>query len=376
MSSDPPPTSPKRPDLVCVNRYHERVHPRPPTIVDVAAAAGVSRSTASRAMVNHPEVSKKTRAKVAKIAEELGYSPNPLAKAMLSGRTHTLGVILADVENPFFAQALRAITDTARESGFDVILANTDEHDDAERAAVQLMLQKRVDGIILSPANQLEINHLQRAAAKVPLVLIDRKIPALQADTVVVDNFTAAYQAVAHLTDLGHRRIAVASNASRPSDSVPYISSISERFDGVRAALRSADISPQPEDFWIGGWTFPISDAATARFEKDGPTAVLATDSLVALSALAAARNAGLRIPDDLSVITFDSSPWSEAFEPALSVVSQPVRELGTLAAQMVIQRVNGLDDPAREVQLPSTLIARRSTLQVRQGHHRVAGSI
>lgn len=313
-------------------------------------------------MGNHAEVSKATREKVFKVAQELGYSPNPLAKAMLSGRTHTLGVILADVENPFFAQALRAITDTARGAGYDVILANTDEHDDVERAAVQLMLEKRVDGIILSPANQLEIEHLQRAATTVPLVLIDRKVPALSADTVVIDNFSAAYHAVMHLTELGHTRIVVTSNASRPNDDVPYISSIAERFDGVRAALRASGITPDPSDFWIGGWTIPASETGVARFRDAPPTAILATDSLVALATLAAARKAGLTVPEDLSIITFDSSPWGEAFAPALSVISQPVRKLGSTAARMVIERIQGLDAPPREVQLPSSLIAREST--------------
>jgi LacI family transcriptional regulator len=335
---------------------------RPPTIIDVAAAAGVGRSTASRVMSDHPDVKAATREKVLKAAQDLGYSPNPLAQAMLSGRTHTLGVVLADVENPFFAQAMRAITDTARESGYDVILANTDERDEVERSAVQLMLDKRVDGIIVSPGNALGIDHLQRAAASVPVVLIDRKVPALNVDTVVIDNFLAAYHAVEHLTALGHTRIAVTSNASRARDDVPYISSIAERFDGVRAALRASGIVPRAQDFWIGGWTMPVGAEAVARFRDDPPTAILATDSLVALATLAAARKAGLTVPGDLSLITFDSSPWGEAFTPALSVVSQPVRDLGAIATRMAIERINGLSDPAREIQLPSTLIAREST--------------
>jgi LacI family transcriptional regulator len=271
-------------------------------------------------------------------------------------------VVLADVENPFFAQAMRAITDTARGLGYDVILANTDERDDVERSAIQLMLDKRVDGIIVSPGNPLEIDHLQRAAASVPVVLIDRKVPALNVDTVVIDNFSAAFHAIEHLTGLGHTRIAVTSNASRTSDDVPYISSISERFDGVRAALRASGITPRAEDFWIGGWTMPVSDASVARFRGDTPTAILATDSLVALATLAAARRAGLTVPGDLSLVTFDSSPWGEAFSPALSVVSQPVRELGAMATRMAIERTQGLSDPAREIQLPSTLVEREST--------------
>ncbi len=313
-------------------------------------------------MSGHAHVKATTRERVLEAAGVLGYSPNPLAQAMLSGRTRTLGVVLADVENPFFAQAMRAITDTARAAGYDAILANTDERDDAERSAVQLMLDKRVDGIILSPANPLEIDHLHRAAATVPLVLIDRKVPALSADTIVVDNFAAAFHAVAHLTALGHTRIAVTSNAARPQDDAAHISSIAERFDGVRAALRAAGIVPDPADFWIGGWTIPVRHDAIARFAADPPTAILATDSLVALSTLAAARKAGLTVPEDLSIITFDNSSWAEAFSPALSVVSQPVRELGATATRMAIERIEGRSGPPREVQLPSTLIIREST--------------
>lgn len=336
---------------------------RPPTIIDVANAAGVGRSTASRVMRNHENVKPATRERVLRAAEELGYSPNPLAQGMLSGRTHTLGVVLGDVENPFFAQAMRAITDTAREAGYDVILANTDEKLDAERAAIKLMLDKRVDGILVSTASSLDLEHLQRAMASTPVVLIDRKAPAMSADTVVVDNFSAAFHATRLLTELGHRQIAVASNATRQAEDTPYISSVSERFDGVRAALRAAGLEADAAPFWIGGWS-PTAHGDTSQRLSHGPrpTAILATDSLVALSALAAARRAGLDVPQDLSLITFDNSPWSEAFSPALTVVSQPVRELGTIATQMLIERAQGLTGPPREVQLQSTLIEREST--------------
>ena len=336
---------------------------RPPTIIDVANAAGVGRSTASRVMSGQPNVKAATRAKVLEAAERLGYSPNPLAQGMLSGRTHTLGVVLADVENPFFAQATRAITDTARGLGYDVILANTDEYLQAEEAAVRLMLDKRVDGIVISPTTSLRRDHLRRALQTTPVVLIDRKAPALGVDTVVVDNYTAAFRATQHLTHLGHTRIAVASNASRATPETPYISSVSERFDGVRAALRAAGITPNPDLFWIGGWHSDPQPAAIARLaHHTRPTAVLATDSLVALSTLSAARRAGLKVPDDLSLITFDNTPWSEVFSPSLTVVSQPVSELGATAARLLIERAEGYAGPPREVQLQSELIEREST--------------
>ena len=336
---------------------------RPPTIIDVANAAGVGRSTASRVMNGQAGVKAATREKVLEAAESLGYSPNPLAQGMLSGRTHTLGVVLADVENPFFAQATRAITDTARGLGYDIILANTDEHLEREQAAVQLMLDKRVDGIVVSPTSSLQLDHLRRALQTTPVVLIDRKAPALGVDTVVIDNYTAAFKATQLLTSLGHTRIAITSNAGRATPETPYISSVAERFDGVRAALRAAGITPDPELFWIGGWNAVPQPAAIARLaEHTPPTAVLATDSLVALSTLSAARRAGLRVPDDLSLITFDNSPWSEAFSPALSVVSQPVSELGATATRLLIERAEGYAGPPREVQLQTELIEREST--------------
>jgi LacI family transcriptional regulator len=343
----------------------EKPH-RPPTIIDVAKAAGVGRSTASRVMSGRGGVKPATREKVLQVAEELGYSPNPLAQGMLSGRTNTLGAVLGDVENPFFAQATRAITDTARAHGYDVILANSDERLEAEQAAVQLMVDKRVDGIIVSPASSLQVDHLRRALRTTPIVLIDRKVPALGVDTVVIDNYTAAFKATQLLTNLGHERIAVTSNASRETPDAPYISSVTERFDGVRAALRAAGITPDPNMFWIGGWKSSPDDTAVARFSGSlHPTAILATDSLVALSTLAAARRAGLSVPDDLSLITFDNSPWSEAFHPGLSVVSQPVRELGERATAMLIERAKGSAQPPREIQLQTTLIERESTARV-----------
>ena len=336
---------------------------RPPTIIDVANAAGVGRSTASRVMSGQTGVKPATREKVLEAAEKLGYSPNPLAQGMLSGRTHTLGVVLADVENPFFAQATRAITDTARGLGYDIILANTDEHLQAEQAAVRLMLDKRVDGIVVSPTSSLQLEHLRRALQTVPVVLIDRKAPALGVDTVVIDNYSAAFRATQLLTNLGHIRIAIASNATRATPDTPYISSVAERFDGVRAALRAAGIALDPDLFWIGGWGSVPQPAAIARLTRHTrPTAVLATDSLVALSTLSAARRAGLRVPDDLSLVTFDNSPWSEAFSPALSVISQPVSELGAMATRLLIERAEGYAGPPREVQLQTELIEREST--------------
>jgi LacI family transcriptional regulator len=336
---------------------------RPPTIIDVANAAGVGRSTASRVMNGQAGVKPATRDKVLEAAESLGYSPNPLAQGMLSGRTHTLGVVLSDVENPFFAQATRAITDAARDLGYDIILANTDEDLEAEKAAVQLMLQKRVDGILISPTSSSRVDHLQRALQTTPVVLFDRKAAALGVDTVAIDNHAAAFRAIQLLTSLGHTRIAVTSNAGRPTPETPYVSSIAERFDGVRAALCAEGVEPDPDLFWIGGWDPVPQPAAIARFaEPTRPTAVLATDSLVALSTLSAARRAGLRVPDDLSVITFDNGPWSEAFNPALSVVLQPVSELGATAVHLLIERAEGYAGPPRVVQLQGELIEREST--------------
>jgi LacI family transcriptional regulator len=171
-------------------------HGRPgalPTIADVARAAGVSSATAARVLGAYGYAGVETRQLVLKAAKRLGYKPNELARSMVTGRSKTIGVLVADIENLYFARAIRAITDTASANGFGVVLANTDEDIKLERDAVSVLLANRVDGLIISPTSSIEVDHIFGARDMgCPFVLLDRRVPVLNADTFAIDNFHAA----------------------------------------------------------------------------------------------------------------------------------------------------------------------------------------
>lgn len=346
-----------------------------PTIPDVARRAGVSSATAGRALGGYGYTSEATRQRVLAAADALGYRRNEVARSMATGRTFTIGVVIADIENPFFARATRAISDAARREGFNVILANTDEDLAAEVATVGLFVDKRVDGMIVSPTSSIETAHLARARdAGCPIVLLDRRIPALGADTIAIDNFSAAREAVSTLVRQGHRRIVLASNAPAYEDRHLLISSIRERIDGYRAAMIEAGVPVGDASVMLGGWNADAADRRLAVFDDRAtrPTALLATDNRVALGILHIARRLGLALPADLSLIAFDDAEWADAVSPPLSVISQPVRELGTAAAEMLIGRIRGAESGApQERLLPAHLVLRASTAAPSAGRAR-----
>src|SRR4051812_25277002 len=181
-----------------------------PTIPDVARRAGVSPATAARALGGYGSVSPAASDRVRAAAEALGYRANGVARSMITGRTMTLGVVLGDIENEFFSRVARGFTDVARAEGFDTIVANTDEQVGNERSAVRVFLERRVDGLMVAPASMTERAHLAAVRGSgAHLVVVDRRVPGLGVDTVLIDNVAAAGAAVAHLTAAGHRRIGV-----------------------------------------------------------------------------------------------------------------------------------------------------------------------
>ena len=182
---------------------------RPVTVADVATTAKVSKASAARVLGGYGIVSDKIREKVTTAAAALGYRPNELARSMTTGRSGTIGVIVGDIENVFFGLAVRGISDVARNAGFNVIIANSGEELSAEKSAINLLIGRRVDGLIVAPADRRELDHLSDAIrVGVPLVLFDRTIPALQVDSVVSPDREAAMTATRHLQNFGHRHIA------------------------------------------------------------------------------------------------------------------------------------------------------------------------
>jgi LacI family transcriptional regulator len=337
-----------------------------PTIPDVARRAGVSTATAARALGGYGAVSESAREAVLAAAEELGYRRNELARAMITGRTNTIGLVIADIENPFFARAVRGASDAARAAGYEVVLTNTDEDSDVERSSVRVLLSKRVDGIIAAPTSS-DADHLAAAQqAGCPVVLFDRRIQGFSVDTVLVDNVAAARDAVDRLVEAGHRRIAMVTGGttSDERDRNPLsVSTGNDRVDGFLDGLTTAGITA-PQAYLRTGAHSPEL-ACTLMGElldlPDRPTAVFASDSRVALGVLKAIREAGLTVPEEISMIGFDDADWTSVVNPPISVVEQPTYALGRRAAELLLARLSGDEAPAEVHMLPTSFLSRRS---------------
>src|SRR3954454_21843423 len=330
------------------------------TIPDVARAAGVSRATTARALGGYGSVSAETLNRVRTPAEQLGYRPNELARSMITGKTNTIGAVVADIGNPFFARVTRGLSDAARAAGFEVILVNTDEDLASERSALKVLLDKQVDGVIVAPASSLEPGHLRTAQeCGAEIVLIDRRVAGLEADAVLIDNRTAAREAVEHLLAAGHRRIALVTGGGDGAQ----LSTGTERIEGYVAALEAAGV---PEcTTYLRATAFDQARAerltAGVRALHARPTALFASDLVVALGALRAVQAAGLTIPAELTFVAFDDADWTTLITPPLSVVAQPAYDMGRKAAEVLIDRIHGNDAAPREHQLPTTFIERES---------------
>ena len=327
------------------------------TIRDVARAAGVSTATAARALGGYGHASPAARRKVSESARELGYRPNVVARALVSRATTTVGLVVGDIENPFFAAAARGLADVMDAHGYTVLLANADEDAGRERRAVDALRARQVDGMVVVPAPGASPEHLaELVTAGVPLVLLDRAVVGVAADSVLARNVAGARAAVAHLAGLGHRRIGVVSDS-------PEITSSAERIQGYRQALRAAGIAPEPGLISIGGPTRDDGEAAALRLldRADRPTAVFTANNFMTVGALRAARSLGLRIPDDVALVGFDDLDWTTLVQPPVTVVRQPVADLGRVAGERLLRRLEGDAGPPKRIRLDANLIVRGS---------------
>ncbi|WP_214413199.1 LacI family DNA-binding transcriptional regulator [Sphaerisporangium fuscum] len=348
----------------------------PPTISEVAREAGVGRATAARTLGGYGYVSPELRERVLAAAEKLGYRANALARSMSTGVSHTLGVIVADIGNPFFAGVMRGISDTSRARGFDTLVLSTYEDLEEEVAATNVLIDKRVDGVILSSAavHRKEVAHIKAAIDRgIPVVLVDRAVPSLELDTVVINNRDAARGAVEMLIEAGHRRIGFVWGP--PATGVPAtrrgllteasrnLWTDGERLRGYLDALDDARIPFDPELVMVGR---KIEERATEEVARmlalpDRPTALFCTETDAVTGSLRALRAAGLSYPRDIALIGFDDSAWAAVMEPPLTMIEQPVHELGAKAAEVLLDILEGAE-PRREMHvLTSRLIVRSS---------------
>lgn len=326
------------------------------TLKDVARKAGVSVATASRVLGGYGYASQRARSQVLRAARLLDYTSNAVARGMVKRRTHTIGVIVSDNANPFFATVVRGIEDVVRAHGYAVILCNADENPAKEDVYLRLLREKQVDGLLLASSGP-PTPHLRRwLRAGLPLVLIDRRLRGVAADAALVDNRDGARAAVRHLIALGHRRIGIISGP-------PQVFTGQERLAGYYEALREQGIEPEADLVRVGDFK-PHSGHQLAReFVRmpHRPTALFVANNLMTIGALTALKELGVAIPQEMAVVGFDDMEWASILTPPLTAVAQPAYVLGTSAAQLFIQRLEHPHRPPQEVVLKTRLVVRQS---------------
>jgi LacI family transcriptional regulator len=338
----------------------------PPTLRDVAAAAGVHPATASRALNLDTRVlvNADTARRVLDAATELGYRPNPIARGLKTSRSYTVGVVVPDLRNPLFPPIARGIEERLEPAGYTSLLANTDNDPERERLSFDALRARQVDGYITASARREHPLLQELAANGRPLVLANRRTDDEGLASVVPDDRDGMRQAVAHLAALGHSRL---THLAGPSD----VSTGVHRHEGFVQGMRAVGLAVDA-DLVVAGAGFTEAEVARlcrellargARF-----TAVLAGNDLLALGCIDALRDAGLDCPGDVSVVGFNDMDWSARFSPPLTTVRVPHQRLGMAAADLLLERLVDSHAEVRHVVLPVQLVVRGSTVPPREG--------
>ncbi|GAB2953813.1 LacI family DNA-binding transcriptional regulator [Streptomyces pseudoechinosporeus] len=324
------------------------------SIKDVAAEAGVSVATVSRVLNDHPSVSSGARTRVLAAVDALGYRRNAVARSLRTDQTHTLGLVISDVLNPYFTELARSVEEEARTHGYSVIIGNADEQPELQDHHVRNLLDRRIDGLLVSPTDGGSPLMLDAARAGTAMVFVDRWIPGVDVPVVRADGREAVRDLVAHLHGLGHRRLAIIAGPAATMTG-------SERVEAFREALREYGL-PLP-DAYVGQGDFQAASGrrATEAFLNlpEPPEVVFATDNLMALGALDAIRARGMSVPHDIALAAFDDIPWFVHTDPPITAIAQPTGELGRAAVRALVDRIEGR--PPQSVTLTARLVVRRS---------------
>lgn len=332
------------------------------SIKDIARAAQVSHSTVSRALSDSPLVSAETKARIQRLAREMGYSPDAQARSLVMGRTQTIGVVVTTITDPFIAEVVQSIETTAHEHDYSVILASSNAEPEREIAAVEMLHSKRVDCVVVtsSRVGALYQAHLDRL--RVPVVLLNSHSQESGSYTfsINVDNGHGGYLATDHLIQLGHRRIAYVAGLTNHSDDL-------DRLAGYRQALAAAGIPFDAALVLTGTGRVGGGERALPQLLglAEPPTAVFCYNDMTAIGLLCAARKQGVRIPEELAVVGFDDIPFASYVQPPLTTVAQPKPELGRRAVEMALALLAADGDGGRSVSdvlLQGELIVRASS--------------
>jgi len=330
------------------------------TRADVARRAGVSVPTVSYVINNGPRpVAQKTRERVLRAIRALDYAPLEAARSLRDRRTRTVGLILPDTANPSYAILVKGVEDTVFAHGWSLLLCLSAYEPERERAYAEIMIGKQVDGVLWVSSTTETAPVARLLKCQIPVVAIDREVPGFELNCVLADNFSGSQAATRYLLQLGHRHIGFIVRYSA-------LSNITERIRGYESALAEAGIPKNPALVVAGGFGFEEGRRAIGELIRltPRPSAVVVSPDVVAIGAIRACRDAGLRVPEDMSIIGFDDIPVSACISPSLTTVSLPIWEMGHRAAEMLLKLIeaNGEPGPRQRIVLPTALIPREST--------------
>jgi LacI family transcriptional regulator len=325
------------------------------TIKDIAKIANVSVATVSRVIRNKDVVKDETRSKVIEIVEKYGYIPSATARSMVSKRFNVIGVVIADISNPFYPQVVRGIENTVRALNYSLILCNTDEIEEREDSYLRILLEKGIDGLIIMPSRP-KIPLLKTYDLRnIPIVCVDRHIENINVDYVMVNNKYGAFIATELLIKNNHKRIGIVT--ARRS----HIT-MKKRIEGYLEALKKYNIEAD-DSLIVTGEFYPDDyEKATEKLFKlnSPPTAIFSAGNLVTMSVYKCLNKLGKRIPEDIALVGFDDIPWGEALNPPLTAISQPAYQIGATAAQLILQRIKKERPRIVGYQVPASRIDNR----------------
>jgi len=326
---------------------------------DVAKRSKVSVSTVSRVINKTGNIDPETLRRVQKAIKALDYKPNRVAQRLRlpSGQRKLIGLLVPDIQNPFYVDVVKGVEALAHEKGYAVFMGSFGQEEDKEAMYLDLMLSESVDGLIVAPSNEKQNKIVELVKNEFPLVCVDRSLSVIDSDVVLVNNVQAAFDAVEHLVQRGHKRIAYIGG-------LPTISTTVERNEGYVRALTKHGIEIDKELIRFGDSKHESGKMLAGELLDlpKPPTALFTGNSLITLGALETIHTRRMRIPEDIAIVGFDDMPWSISLNPPLTAVSQPGYEIGKRATEMLLHRIV---DPQRKpvrVSLNAELIIRKST--------------
>lgn len=319
------------------------------TIKEVAKRANVSTATVSRVLNNNYPVSDEARNEVLKAASELNYKPNGVARSLKKNKTNLIGIIVADISNPFFMNVSKGIESVVSKEKYNLILSSSDESQDKEITLLNMMLEKKVDGIIMAPSNidSLEIKSIISSGIK--LVLVDRKVEGITVDYIANDNLNGAFSLTEDLIRKGHRDIAIVNGCLNVTTAI-------ERFDGYKAAMNKYGIKIDEDFILPGEYSTSMAFVETINLIKKGkfPTAIVSSNNSMTEGVMKALKSENLRIPEDISLVSFGEIANQEFIEPKIKSIRQNPFLMGQKAGEVILDKINGKskDDNFKEVLL------------------------